>query len=117
MASTSIGCPLEILKIPVPKCDQVFDRECEGKTEIPFTRAQYDKLTGRGLNSPREQVARGGGEETEVVDQRQDVVDRRLFRVQYPGAVGRLSEIIQEWTAARGRQGLSPEEQLPPAPE
>ncbi|CAI4224724.1 unnamed protein product [Auanema sp. JU1783] len=56
MASTQISCPLEILKIPVPKCDPVFDSECEAKTEIPFTRAKYDKQTGHGFNSPREQV-------------------------------------------------------------
>jgi dual oxidase len=43
-------------KIPVPKCDPVFDKNCEGRTEIPFTRAKYDKQTGHGLNSPREQI-------------------------------------------------------------
>uniref|UniRef100_A0AC35FZC6 NAD(P)H oxidase (H2O2-forming) n=1 Tax=Panagrolaimus sp. PS1159 TaxID=55785 RepID=A0AC35FZC6_9BILA len=56
MHSTQNSCPLEMLKIPVPKCDEVFDKECEGKTEIPFSRAKYDKTTGHGLNSPREQV-------------------------------------------------------------
>ena len=56
MHSTQNSCPLEMLKIPVPKCDEVFDKDCEGKTEIPFSRAKYDKNTGHGLNSPREQV-------------------------------------------------------------
>ncbi|KAI1729776.1 heme peroxidase domain-containing protein [Ditylenchus destructor] len=56
MQSTQISCPLEMHKIPVPRCDPVFDQQCEGKTEIPFTRAKYDKSTGHGLNSPREQV-------------------------------------------------------------
>ncbi|GMS90381.1 hypothetical protein PENTCL1PPCAC_12556, partial [Pristionchus entomophagus] len=56
MHSTQISCPLEQIKIQVPKCDIVFDKECEGKTEIPFTRAKYDKHTGHGFNSPREQV-------------------------------------------------------------
>lgn len=56
MQSTEIGCPLEMQKIPVPRCDSVFDQQCEGKTELPFIRAKYDKTTGLGLNSPREQV-------------------------------------------------------------
>lgn len=56
MHSTEISCPLEMLKIRVPQCDEVFDKNCEGKTEMPFTRAKYDKATGHGLNSPREQV-------------------------------------------------------------
>ncbi|GMR43024.1 hypothetical protein PMAYCL1PPCAC_13219 [Pristionchus mayeri] len=56
MHSTQISCPLEQIKIQVPKCDGVFDKECEGKTEIPFTRAKYDKHTGHGFNAPREQV-------------------------------------------------------------
>ena len=56
MASTSVGCPLEIEKIPVPRCDPVFDANCEGETAIPFSRARYDKETGHGFNSPREQV-------------------------------------------------------------
>lgn len=56
MQSTQIGCPLEMHKIPVPKCDTVFDAQCLGKTEIPFVRAKYDKETGHGFNAPREQV-------------------------------------------------------------
>ncbi|CAD5221006.1 unnamed protein product [Bursaphelenchus xylophilus] len=56
MQSTQISCPLEMHKIPVPKCDTVFDSHCKGETQIPFTRAKYDKTTGHGLNSPREQV-------------------------------------------------------------
>ncbi|CAI2308307.1 unnamed protein product [Caenorhabditis sp. 36 PRJEB53466] len=56
MQSNGVSCPLETLKIQVPLCDSVFDKNCEGKTEIPFTRAKYDKNTGSGLNSPREQI-------------------------------------------------------------
>lgn len=56
MQSNGVSCPLETLKIQVPLCDNVFDKRCEGKTEIPFTRAKYDKGTGNGLNSPREQI-------------------------------------------------------------
>ena len=56
MQSTQNSCPLEMHKIPVELCDPVFDKTCEGRTEIPFTRAKYDKATGHGLNSPREQI-------------------------------------------------------------
>ncbi|KAI3410341.1 BLI-3 blue-light-inducible Bli-3 protein [Globodera pallida] len=56
MQSTQNSCPLEMHKIPVERCDPVFDKACEGKTDIPFTRAKYDKTTGHGLNSPREQI-------------------------------------------------------------
>lgn len=56
MQSTQISCPLEMHKIPVPQCDSIFDLNCEGKTEMPFIRAKYDKETGHGFNSPREQV-------------------------------------------------------------
>ncbi|CAJ0942291.1 unnamed protein product, partial [Mesorhabditis belari] len=56
MHSTQTSCPLEIMKVKVPLCDRVFDKNCEGKTEIPFTRAKYDKQTGKGFNSPREQT-------------------------------------------------------------
>ncbi|VDM68320.1 unnamed protein product, partial [Strongylus vulgaris] len=55
MASTATSCPLEIMKIPVPAGDPVYDIDGTG-TEIPFTRAKYDKQTGQGFNSPREQV-------------------------------------------------------------
>lgn len=56
MQSTQSSCPLETFKIPVPKCDSIFDPQCEGITEIPFTRAKYDKTSGHGINLPREQV-------------------------------------------------------------
>uniref|UniRef100_A0A915MH54 NAD(P)H oxidase (H2O2-forming) n=1 Tax=Meloidogyne javanica TaxID=6303 RepID=A0A915MH54_MELJA len=56
MQSTQNSCPLEMHKIPVERCDPIFDKDCEGKTDIPFTRAKYDKGTGHGLNSPREQI-------------------------------------------------------------
>lgn len=57
MQSTLVSCPLEMHKIPVPRCDAVFDAQCMGKTEIPFVRAKYDKKTGHGFNAPREQVS------------------------------------------------------------
>ncbi|VIO91716.1 Uncharacterized protein BM_BM4466 [Brugia malayi] len=56
MQSTLVSCPLEMHKIPVPRCDAIFDAQCMGKTEIPFVRAKYDKKTGHGFNAPREQM-------------------------------------------------------------
>ncbi|KAK6052506.1 hypothetical protein COOONC_09988, partial [Cooperia oncophora] len=43
------------MKIPVPPGDPVYDINGMG-TDIPFTRAKYDKESGQGFNSPREQV-------------------------------------------------------------
>ncbi|KAK6101514.1 hypothetical protein QQG55_4900 [Brugia pahangi] len=57
MQSTLVSCPLEMHKIPVPRCDAIFDAQCMGETEIPFVRAKYDKKTGHGFNAPREQVS------------------------------------------------------------
>lgn len=55
MASES-GCPIELHHIEIEKCDDVYDKECEGKKYIPFHRAVYDRKTGQSPNSPREQV-------------------------------------------------------------
>lgn len=55
MASES-GCPIELYKIEIEKCDEVFDSECKGNRFIPFHRAGYDRETGQSSNSPREQI-------------------------------------------------------------
>lgn len=57
MASES-GCPIEMHKIEVEKCDEMYDKECKGDKHIPFHRAAYDRNTGQSPNSPREQVSR-----------------------------------------------------------
>ena len=54
MASES-GCPIEMHKIPIEKCDDMFDEECAGNKFMPFHRANYDKKTGQSPNTPREQ--------------------------------------------------------------
>jgi len=56
MQASDVSCPLEMYKIQVNKCDRVFDAQCEGDSMMPFLRAKYDKESGEGLNSPREQV-------------------------------------------------------------
>ena len=43
-------------RIPIEKCDEMYDPECKGDVFMPFTRANYDKNTGQSPNSPREQV-------------------------------------------------------------
>ena len=54
MASES-GCPIEMHKIPIEKCDEMYDEECTGDKFMPFHRAGYDKKTGQSPNTPREQ--------------------------------------------------------------
>lgn len=56
MASES-GCPIEHHRIPVDKCDHMYDPECNGAKYMPFLRAAYDRNTGQSPNSPREQVS------------------------------------------------------------
>lgn len=55
MASES-GCPIEHHRIPVDKCDHMYDPDCQGTKSMPFLRAAYDRNTGQSPNSPREQV-------------------------------------------------------------
>lgn len=55
MASES-GCPIEMHRIEIEKCDEMYDRECRGDKYIPFHRAAYDRTTGQSPNAPREQV-------------------------------------------------------------
>lgn len=55
LASES-GCPIEMHYIEVEKCDDMYDKNCEGNKYIPFHRAIYDRKTGQSPNSPREQV-------------------------------------------------------------
>lgn len=54
--SSESGCPIEMHHIEIEKCDDVYDRECEGDRFIPFHRASYDRKTGQSVNSPREQL-------------------------------------------------------------
>lgn len=55
MASES-GCPIEMFKIEIEKCDEAYDVECKGDKYIPFHRAAYDRETGQSPNAPREQI-------------------------------------------------------------
>lgn len=52
------GCPIEMHKIPIEKCDEMFDENCTGESSMPFHRANYDRRTGQSPNSPREQMNR-----------------------------------------------------------
>ena len=51
-----VTCPVELVKIPVPKCDPDFDLACTGKQHLPYERIAYDKDTGQSPNMPRRQV-------------------------------------------------------------
>lgn len=50
------GCPIEMHRIDIEKCDEMYDKECKGNRYMPFTRAGYDHKTGQSPNRPREQV-------------------------------------------------------------
>lgn len=52
------GCPIEMHQIPIEKCDEMYDKECNGGMTMPFHRARYDKRTGQSPNAPREQINR-----------------------------------------------------------
>ncbi|KAL3836734.1 hypothetical protein ACJMK2_022153 [Sinanodonta woodiana] len=49
-------CPVELIKIVVPKCDKEFDPECSGDKYLPYERVVYDKHTGQSPNIPRKQL-------------------------------------------------------------
>ncbi|XP_026480513.1 LOW QUALITY PROTEIN: dual oxidase-like [Ctenocephalides felis] len=55
MASES-GCPIEMHRIEIDRCDEMYDPECRGDRYIPFHRAAYDRRTGMSPNMPREQI-------------------------------------------------------------
>ena len=56
LMASELGCPIEMHRIPIEKCDEMYDPECKGDTFMPFHRASYDKDTGQSPNTPREQV-------------------------------------------------------------
>ena len=51
------GCPIEMHRIQIEKCDEMYDEGCDGQTFMPFHRASYDPNTGQSPNNPREQVS------------------------------------------------------------
>ena len=55
LMASEAGCPIEMHKIPIEKCDDMYDAECTGNKFMPFHRANYDKKTGQSPNTPREQ--------------------------------------------------------------
>nr|XP_018912484.1 PREDICTED: dual oxidase isoform X2 [Bemisia tabaci] len=57
MASES-GCPIEVHRIQIDKCDEMYDPDCAGDKSIPFHRAGYDSKTGQSPNNPRQQINR-----------------------------------------------------------
>lgn len=90
MASES-GCPIEMHRIEIEKCDEMYDKECRGDRYIPFHRAAYDRSTGQSPNAPREQVRQqqlgcSGSRKlicTLFSDQSNDSLDRWEFHLQH----------------------------------
>jgi dual oxidase len=56
LMASELGCPIEMHRIPIEQCDEMYDPDCKGDAFMPFHRANYDKNTGQSPNSPREQV-------------------------------------------------------------
>uniref|UniRef100_A0A2P2I0U3 NAD(P)H oxidase (H2O2-forming) n=1 Tax=Hirondellea gigas TaxID=1518452 RepID=A0A2P2I0U3_9CRUS len=56
LQASEAGCPIELHKIEIEPCDEMFDKECKGGRYIPFKRAGYDRNTGQSPNNPREQL-------------------------------------------------------------
>lgn len=50
------GCPVELLKVNVPRGDYEFDADSKGDQNLPYERLMYDKLSGHSPNNPRRQV-------------------------------------------------------------
>ena len=42
LMASELGCPIEMHRIPIEKCDEMYDPECKGDTFMPFHRALYD---------------------------------------------------------------------------
>lgn len=57
LMSGEIGCPIEMYRIKINQCDEMYDRDCEGTKYMPFHRSGYDSRTGQSPNNPREQVS------------------------------------------------------------
>ncbi|GAB6033366.1 hypothetical protein CHUAL_013131 [Chamberlinius hualienensis] len=56
LMSGEIGCPIEMLRIKINQCDEMYDKECQGTKYMPFHRSHYDSHTGQSPNNPREQT-------------------------------------------------------------
>ncbi len=53
---TDITDPAESMDVPMPMGDPTFDPGSTGTVMMPFTRSNYDPLTGTGLGNPRQQI-------------------------------------------------------------
>nr|BAM76968.1 dual oxidase [Penaeus japonicus] len=56
LQASEAGCPIEMHKINIERCDEMYDKHCTGEKFMPFHRAGYDYSTGQSPNSPREQL-------------------------------------------------------------
>ncbi|XP_076054875.1 dual oxidase [Oratosquilla oratoria] len=56
LQASEAGCPIEMHRISIDKCDEMYDKDCKGDKFMPFQRAGYDYATGQSPNSPREQL-------------------------------------------------------------
>ncbi|REK10022.1 MAG: PEP-CTERM sorting domain-containing protein [Planctomycetota bacterium] len=52
---TTLATPVEMMNIPIPAGDAIFDPGNTGTATMPFRRSVYDSSTGLGPGNPREQ--------------------------------------------------------------
>ena len=47
LMASETGCPLEVHKISIDRCDEMFDEDCHGDTWMPFYRDDDELDLGR----------------------------------------------------------------------
>ena len=50
-------CPLEMVKVPIPKNDSQFHEDGVVEEYMPFVRSAYNTETGNSPNNPRRPVS------------------------------------------------------------
>lgn len=53
---TVLATPAEVLNVPIPAGDPIFDPANTGTAVMAFQRSKYDPSTGTGVGNPREQI-------------------------------------------------------------
>ena len=49
LMASETGCPLEVHKISIDRCDEMFDEDCHGDTWMPFYRDDDELDLGRNI--------------------------------------------------------------------
>ena len=52
LMASETGCPLEVHKISIDRCDEMFDEDCQGDTWMPFYRDDQRRFKISGKTFP-----------------------------------------------------------------